>query len=60
MAFACPAWEFAADTHILRKESLQNNMLRTISNFPRRTPTRKLHVAFEILYVYDLITKLSR
>ena len=60
LAYACPAWEFAADTKILRKVSLQNNVLRIIGSFQRCTPTRQLHVAFEILNVYDLITKLSR
>jgi hypothetical protein len=60
MVYACPTWEFAAGTHILRPKSLQNNVLRTNGNFPRRTLTHELHVAFQILYVYDLITKLSR
>jgi hypothetical protein len=60
VAYACSAWEFAADIHILRKESLQNNVLRTNCNVQRRTTTRELHVAIEILYVHELITKLSR
>jgi hypothetical protein len=41
-------------------QRLQNKVLRTIGNFPRRTPVRDLHVAFKISYVYDLITKLCR
>jgi hypothetical protein len=40
--------------------ALQNKVLRTIGNFPRRTPVRKLHKAFGIPYIYDYITKLSR
>jgi hypothetical protein len=32
----------------------------TIRHFPRRTPVRELHVAFDIPYVYDFITKLCR
>jgi hypothetical protein len=60
MTYACPAWEFAADTHILRMQSLKNKMLRIIRIFPRRRPTRESHVAFEILHVCDFITKLSR
>jgi hypothetical protein len=49
MTYACPAWEFAADTH------LQNKVLRTIGNFPRRTPVRELHNVFTIPYIYDYI-----
>jgi hypothetical protein len=41
-------------------QRLQNKVLRTIGNFPRRTPVRDLHVAFRIPYVYDFITKLCR
>jgi hypothetical protein len=39
-------------------QRLQNIVLRTIGNFPRRTPVRDLQVAFEIPYVYDFITEL--
>jgi hypothetical protein len=45
---------------LLKSQRLQNKVLRTIGNFPRRTPVRELHVAFNILYVYDCITKLCR
>jgi hypothetical protein len=34
-------------------------VLRAIGNFPRCTPVRDLHTAFNLLYVYDYITKLS-
>jgi hypothetical protein len=60
MTYACPAWEFAADTYLLKLQRLQNKVLRTIGNFPRRTPTRDIHVAFKIPYVYDFITKSCR
>jgi hypothetical protein len=60
MTYACPAWEFAADTCLLKFQRLQNKVLRTIGHFPRRTPVRELHVAFEIPYVYNFITKLCR
>jgi hypothetical protein len=43
MTYASPAWEFAADTHLLKLQRLQNKDLRTIGNFPRRTPVRELH-----------------
>jgi hypothetical protein len=60
MTYACPAWEFTADTHLLKLQCLQNKVLRTIGNFPRRTPARDLHVALKIPYLYDFITKLCR
>jgi hypothetical protein len=41
-------------------QRLEEKSLRTIGHFPRRTPVRELHVAFEIPYVYDFITKLCR
>jgi hypothetical protein len=56
MTYASPAWEFAADTHLMRLQRLQNKVLRTIGNFPRRTPVR----AFKVPYVQDYITKLCR
>jgi hypothetical protein len=60
MTYACPAWEFAADTHLLKLQRLQNKVLRTIGNLPRSRPVRDLYVAFKIPYVYDIITKLCR
>jgi hypothetical protein len=60
MTYACPAWEFAAETHLLKLEHLQNKVLRTIGKLPRRTPVRDLHIAFQIPYVYDYITKTCR
>jgi hypothetical protein len=38
----------------------QNRDLRTIGNFTRRTPTRALHLTFQIPYLYDYKTKISR
>jgi hypothetical protein len=58
--YACPAWDFAADTHLLKLQRLHNKVLRSIGNFPRRTPVRELHEAFNIPYVYDYMTNLSR
>jgi hypothetical protein len=37
---------------------MQNNVLPTIGNFPRRTSVRDLHTDFKHPYVYDYITKL--
>jgi hypothetical protein len=58
MTYACPAWEFAADSHLVKLQRLQNKVLRTIGNLPRRTPVSDLHMAFKIPYVYDYIRKL--
>jgi hypothetical protein len=55
MIYASPTWEFAANTHLL-----QNKVLRTIGNFPRRTPVRELRKAFNIPHIYNYITKLCR
>jgi hypothetical protein len=60
MTYACRAWEFAAETYLLKLQRLQNKVLRTIGNLPRRTLVRDMHVAFQIPYVYDYITKLCR
>jgi hypothetical protein len=60
MTYACPAWEFAAESRLLKLQRLQNKVLRTLGSFPRRTSVRDMHVAFQIPYVYDYITKLCR
>jgi hypothetical protein len=44
----------------LKLQRLQNRVLRTIGNLPGRTPTRDLHVAFKVPYLYDFVTKLCR
>jgi hypothetical protein len=54
MTYVCPAWELAADTYLLKL------VLCTIGKFPRCTPDRDLHTAFNLPYVYDYITKLWR
>jgi hypothetical protein len=60
MTYACPAWELAADTYLLKLQRLENKILRTIGNFAKCTPVRDLHTAFCLLYVYDYITILCR
>jgi hypothetical protein len=60
MTCACTTWEFAAETHLLKLQCLQNRVLCTIGSFPRRTLVRDMHVAFQISYVYDYITKSCR
>jgi hypothetical protein len=60
MTCACRAWEFAAESHLLKFQRLQKEVFRTIGNFPRRTSVCDMHVAFQILYVYNYITKSCR
>jgi hypothetical protein len=47
----------AAESHLMKLQRLQNKVPRTIVNFPRHTSVRDMHVAFQIPYVYDYITK---
>jgi hypothetical protein len=47
-----PAWEFAAHAYLLKLQRIQNDVPRTIGKFPKRTPTRDLHVAFRLSDVY--------
>jgi hypothetical protein len=60
MTYACPPWESAADTHLLKLQRLQNKVLRVIGGLPRRTPIRYMHAEFQLPYVYDFVTKLCR
>jgi hypothetical protein len=60
MTYASLAWELAADTHLMKLQRLQIKVLRIISNYPRRTLVRDLHLAFQIPFVYDYIKKLCR
>jgi hypothetical protein len=60
MTYAILAWEFSADTHQMKLQCLQNKVVRKIGNFPSCTPVHDLHVAFEIPFEYDYITKLCR
>jgi hypothetical protein len=60
MTYACPAWEFVAESHLLKLQRLQNRVIRTTGNSPKCTLVRDLPVAFQISYVYDFITKLCR
>jgi hypothetical protein len=46
MTYACPAWKFAADTHLLTLKRLENKVLNTNDKFPNCTPLRELYVAF--------------
>jgi hypothetical protein len=50
----------AAETYLLKLQSLQNKVLHTTDTLSRRILVREMHVAFKIPYVYDYITKLCR
>jgi hypothetical protein len=60
MIYACLTWEFAADTHLMKLQHLQNRVLSAIGNLDWCAQVRDLHLAFKIPYVYDYITKLCR
>jgi hypothetical protein len=60
MTYACLAWEFTTETHLLKLQRLQNKVLHTIGKLQRRTPVCDLHMAFQLPYVYDYITKTCR
>jgi hypothetical protein len=55
-----PAWEFAANAQLLKSQPLQNTVLCAIGNFSKHRQVPELHKAFNIPYIYDYITKLSR
>jgi hypothetical protein len=42
----------------MKLQRLQSEVLRTTGNFPRHISVRDLHMAFQIPYIYDYITKL--
>jgi hypothetical protein len=60
ITYVSSAWEFAAETRLLKLQHLQNKVLRTIAKLPRSTTVRDLHMAFQIPYVYDYVTKTCR
>jgi hypothetical protein len=62
MTYACSAWEYAADTHVIKLQRPQNKVLRTTGNFPRRAPVHEKHVALHLPHAYDYtcMTKLRR
>jgi hypothetical protein len=50
-----------AGTYLLKFQRQQNKVLRTLGNFPRCTPVRDMHTAFNLPYENDYsITKLCR
>jgi len=53
MTYACPAWEFAADTNLMTLQNQENTVLRTTGSYPWRTRTCKFHMTFNMPYIYD-------
>jgi hypothetical protein len=60
MTYACPAWELAADTYLLKLQRLQNKGLHNTGNYLRCTSIRDLYTACNLPYVYDYVTELCR
>jgi hypothetical protein len=60
LVYACLTWEYAADALLLKLQRLHNWFLRATGNFDRHTLVREMHMALEIPYVYDYMTKLCR
>jgi hypothetical protein len=56
MTYACHAWEFAADSHLIKLHRVKKKFPCTIANSPRRTPGREMHMTFHLPYVYDYMT----
>jgi hypothetical protein len=48
MTYAFPACELGTDTYLLKLQHLQNNGFHTIKKFPRFTPVRDLHTAYNL------------
>jgi hypothetical protein len=46
MTYACPAWEFAAECHLLKLQRLPNKVPCTIGNFPKCTSVCNMHTSF--------------
>jgi hypothetical protein len=60
ITYAFAAWEFTAESCLLKLQRLKNKAFRAIGSFPRGTSVRDMHMAFRIPYFYDYITKSCR
>jgi hypothetical protein len=52
---ACPAWEFAANTYLLKLQRLQKKVLRTTGNFASCTLVRDLYTTLRAFRLYTII-----
>jgi hypothetical protein len=57
MTYAWPTCEFAADSHLLKLHLLQNGVLRTSGNLPRRTPIRQKSYKITIMWMFETQAK---
>jgi hypothetical protein len=57
ITYACPAWEFMADTHLLKLHGLQNKVLCTTGKFLRHTPVCELQV--QVPYIHNMTLTLK-
>jgi hypothetical protein len=60
MTYACPAREFAAHSHHIKRQRLQNKILCTTGKVPKSTPIRDMHMAFRIPHMDNYMIKLCR
>jgi hypothetical protein len=58
MTQACSVWEFAADTHLIKLQRLDNKVRRSTGNFPRCTPVLEMQMSFHMPYAHDYMRKL--
>jgi hypothetical protein len=49
-----------ADTQLFKLQRLEMKILHAIGKFPTCTPVYEFHMAFQVSYIYDYITKLCR
>jgi hypothetical protein len=48
MTYACPAWEFTTDMHLLNLQRLQTSLSAALKNFSKCSQVRDLHTAFSL------------
>jgi hypothetical protein len=61
MTYACPTWEFAANTPSVQiAESVKQGSPHHWQFSKVHTLVRELHKAFSILYIYNYMTRLCR
>jgi hypothetical protein len=60
MTQAYRVWEFAADTHLIKLQHLENKVLRTTGNFPSHIQVREMQMGFHLPYVHDYMIKFCR
>jgi hypothetical protein len=49
MAYACCTWKYVADSHFLKQQHLQNQVLRAVGNLDRHTLVHEMRMAPKFL-----------